>query len=532
MSSSTSPAETEKRQAGGQPDSQQTEQPVANPASTEAPLEAQGASQPAAPAPSGADARHIENEEKVNRLGSGKIWPLVIEFAIPAIIGMLVNAAYNLISAAFLGQAMGTIGVSVTQVAQPIMTIFLAIAMMIGAGGNAVAALRLGEGRHAQAENVLGNTVTLSVIVAVFVACMAAVPQILDWLLDISSSTPEIKPYAATYVRIICFGFVLQCIGFGVNNFIRTAGAPNRALLTMIIGAGTCIVFNYLFVMVLGWGVAGSAAATLVGQGASCVSVLWYFLFTKGVPLKLRARYLRPRGTLIVQIVTLGAASFCVQIAAAILNFATNFLLVKYGAMSAIGEAAALASIGLVQRVAMFAVMPLIGTSVAIQPILGFNYGAKLYKRVRTTLFDGVIMATCIAVFMFIMVHLFPDEIIGLFGLTDPQLMEFAVFALKVQLLMIPIVGAQIVGANYFQATGQPTKSIILSLSRQVLILLPLMFILPEWLPTFTSLTSLDSICVAMPVADLLAFVLTFIFVAIELRRLNRVEHHQPAPQY
>lgn len=472
------------------------------------------------------------DDAEFNRLGSGKIWPLVIEFAIPAIIGMLVNAAYNLISAAFLGQALGTIGVSVTQVAQPIMTVFLAIAMMIGAGGNAVCALRLGEGKHGEAEHVLGNTVTLSVIVGVLVAILAAIPPVLDGLLSVSSATAEIRPYAATYVRIICFGFVIQCIGFGVNNFIRTAGNPNRALLTMVIGAVTCVIFNYLFVMVLGLGVAGSAAATLVGQGASCVSVLWYFTMTKNVPLKLHVRYMPPNIRMIGQILSLGLASFCVQIAAAVLNFATNFLLVRYGAMSAVGEAGALASIGLVQRVAMFAVMPLIGTATAVQPLLGFNYGAKLFTRVRKTLFCGVVLATGLAIFMWTIVQLFPNQIISFFGLTDSSLLDFAAYALRVQMLAVPIVGAQIVGSNYFQATGQPMKSIILSLSRQVLILLPLMFILPEVLPDITGLTGLDCICIAMPCADVCAFVLTMIFDVIELRRLNRVEHHKPAPQY
>lgn len=479
-----------------------------------------------------AGSEHHDNDEKVNRLGTGKIWPLVIEFAIPAIIGMLVNAAYNLISAAFLGQALGTIGVSVTQVAQPIMTIFLAIAMMVGAGGNALCALRLGAGKHDEAEHVLGNTVTLSVIIAAIVAVFAMFPSVLDWILTISSCTEEIRPYAAIYIQIICFGYVLQCIGFGVNNFIRTAGAPNRALLTMVIGAAVCIVCNYFFVLVFDWGAAGSAAATLVGQGASCVSVLWYFLFTKGTPLKLRGRCLKLSAPIAKQIFALGAASFCVQIAAAVLSFATNFLLVKYGAMSAIGESAALASIGLVQRVGMFAVMPLIGVATAVQPILGFNYGAKLYGRVRTTVFDGMILATVFSVIMSAIIHIFPDEIIAFFGLTDPSLMEFAVFALKVQMLMIPIVGAQIVGSNYFQATGQPAKSIILSLSRQVLILLPLMFLLPEWLPIFTSFSALDSICIAMPISDFLSCLLTASFDVVELRRLSRIEHHQPAPQY
>lgn len=463
-------------------------------------------------------------EERVNRMGTGSISRLLTEFAIPAIIGMLVNSAYNLIDALFLGRAMGEVGLSATQVAMPIMTVYLAIAMLVGAGGNALAALRLGAGKRDEAERVLGNTVTLSIILSVAVAIAAAIPAVLDWAVTVSGSSEEVRPYAASFLRIISFGFILQCIGFGVNNFIRTAGAPNRALLTMVIGAVVCTVFNYLFVMVLGWGIEGSAAATLIGQGASCVSVLWYFLFTQGVPLKLRLFRMRPVGSIIKSILALGTASFAVQVGAAVLSFATNFLLVKYGAASPIGETAALASVGLVQRVAMLTVMPLIGVAIAAQPILGFNYGAKLFGRVRRTLLFAILMATSISVFMWALVHLFPSQIVGLFGITDEGMVAFTVFALQVQLAMLPVVGFQVVGANYFQATGQPVKSTILTLSRQVIFLLPLMFILPEWLPGWTSFTGLDAIYIATPVSDVMAIIVTFVFVLIELRSLKRVE--------
>lgn len=470
-----------------------------------------------------------QNEDrKVGRLGTASIPKLIIEFAIPAITGMLVNAAYNLIDALFLGQAVGEIGLAATQVAMPIMTVFIALAMLVGAGGNALAALKLGQGRKDLAELTLGNTVTLSFILAIIVALVASCPPVFDWLLTISSATDKVRPGATLFLRIICYGFILQCIGMGVNNFIRTAGAPNRALGTMVIGAVSCVIFNYLFVIVLGWGIMGSALATICGQACSCVSVLWYFIMTKGVPLKLRRRCLRPDWALCRSIVALGTASFFVQAGAAIVSFVTNYLLVKYGAMNPVGADNALASIGLVMRVAMFTVMPLVGMSVAIQPILGFNYGAKLFRRVRITLKDGILGATAIAVLMFAVVQIWPEQIINLFGITDGGLVSFTVFALRVQLLMLPIVGFQIVGSNYFQATGQPLKSSLLSLSRQILFLVPLLFILPEVLPSVVpGVTGLDALYIATPVADGCSIILTFVFVMIELRRLRQKELEQ-----
>lgn len=472
-----------------------------------------------------------KGNQKVDRLGTGSIPKLIVEFAIPAIAGMLVNAAYNLIDALFLGQAVGELGLAATQVAMPIMTVFMALAMLVGAGGNALAALKLGQGRHDQAELALGNTVTLSFILYAVVAVVATCPPIFDGLLTLSSATDEVRPGATVFLRIVSYGFILQCIGMGVNNFIRTAGAPNRALGTMVIGAVSCVIFNYLFVMVLGWGIMGSALATVCGQACSCAAVLWYFLLTKGVPLRLRGRCLRPDWALCRSILALGLASFFVQAGAAIVNFITNFLLVRYGALSPIGADNALASIGLILRVGMFTIMPLVGMSIAIQPILGFNYGAQNYGRVRTTLKDGILGATAIALLMFAIVQIWPAQIIGVFGITDPALSAFTASALRIQLLLLPVVGFQIVGSNYFQATGQPLKSALLSLSRQILFLVPLLFILPEVLPVLFpgAVTGLDALYIATPVADGCSIVLTFVFVMIEMGRLRRRERAQKA---
>ena len=203
-------------------------------------------------APIGKDPKRTGRDDKVSRMGTASIPRLIVEFAIPSILGMLVNGAYNVIDSVFLGQAMGEIGLATATVAMPIMTVFMAIAMLVGNGGNALAALRMGEGNRVEAERSLGNTVCLSLVFAVIVAVLMHIPACVNALLGVSGATAEDWEYARSFIQIISLGFVFQCIGMGVNNFIRTAGAPNRALGTMIIGAVSCTVFNFLFVMVLG----------------------------------------------------------------------------------------------------------------------------------------------------------------------------------------------------------------------------------------------------------------------------------------
>ncbi len=462
---------------------------------------------------------------RVDRMGTGSIPKLIVEFAVPSIIGMVVNGTYNIVDSIFLGQAMGSVGLSAVTAANPVMTLFMAIAMLIGNGGNALAALRLGEGKHDEAERSLGNTVTLCIVAAIIIAVLANVPVCIDALLSLSSATPEVWEYAKVFIQIISVGFIFQCIGMGVNNFIRTAGAPNRALGTMLVGTFSCIVLNYLFVMVMGMGIVGSALATVLGQAVSCVCVLWYFLLTKDVPFKLRLSAMSLRGKVVGMILSLGFASFVIQCGMAVVNFVLNSLLVKYGAMDALGADGALASVGVVHRIAMFTVFPLIGTATALQPLLGYNYGAHLYARVKTTLKDGIIGATGIALLMWVIVHVFATPIVSLFGITDPAMADFTAFAMKVQLMLLPFVGFQIVGSNYFQATGQPLKSAFLSLTRQILFLIPLYCILPEVLPRLIpECTGLDALIMSVPTADFLAIFTTLLFILHEVKRINKLQ--------
>jgi len=484
-------------------------------------------------APLGHDPKNPQRDDKVTRMGTASIPRLITEFAIPSIAGMLVNGAYNVIASIFLGQAVGEVGLSAMTVANPIMIVFIALAMLVGVGGNALAALRLGEGKRVDAEVSLGNTVTLSVAVSAIIVVCAVTPFILNGLLTLSSATDEVRPYAASFIRIISFGFVFQCIGMGVNNFIRTAGAPNRALGTMVIGAAACICFSYLFVVRLDGGVEGSAWAIVCGQAASCAAVLWYFTVTKNVPLRLHLRYMRPHPQVMRMILSLGTASFFVQAGVAVVGFVLNHLLVLYGAASPLGSDDALASLGVVQRISMFCLLPVFGVAVAIQPLIGFNYGAQLIDRVRKTFWYGVAGSTVLCLIMWVLVHLFPEAIVGVFGIRHEGLVDFTVFALKVQLLLMPFIGFQVVGSNYFQATGQPLKSVLLTLTRQIIFLLPLLVFLPELLPqAFPQFNSLEALCFGAPVADFLAVFTTGIFTAFEMRRLKKLERGEVRAKY
>ena len=463
-------------------------------------------------------------DDKVLRMGTASIPRLITEFAIPSVVGMLINGSYAIIDSVFLGHAVGEIGLSAMTVANPIMIVFMAIAMLIGNGGNALAALRLGEGKRDDAERALGNVVSLSLVAAVIVLVIGWNPALVSWVLDLASATPEVRPYAQTFIQILCAGFILQCIGLGVNNFIRTCGAPNRALGTMVIGLVGSVAFNALFVLALGWGVIGSALATVLGWACSCLAVLQYFCLRSDVPMRLRLPAMRLSFSMDRTILAFGLPSFCVQAGMAIVNFVINFQLVKYGALTPIGADDALAAIGVVQRIGQFSVMPLIGIAIALQPLLGFNYGAHNVNRVRKTLWYGIGAASSISVLMFIIVEVFAVPIAHAFGISHDGLVDFTAFAIRVQFLMLPFVGFQIVSSNYFQATGQPAKSVFLTLTRQILFLVPLLYLMPVVLPQlFPQFTGLDALYFAAPVADFLSIFTTAIFVAWEMVRLRKL---------
>jgi putative MATE family efflux protein len=493
---------------------------VANPESTTHPdttTHPDAVAHPAKAARSNPSGRN--NQSRVDRLGTEKIGKLILEFAIPAILGNLINALYNIVDGIFMGWGVGEIGLATATVSMPIMQFSMAVSMLLGAGGNALVALRLGEGRKDEAEKIMGTTFSLFVLAGI--TCTTLLHIFMGPLLRISGTTDEIYASARIFIGIISSGVTLQFFGMGFNNFIRTAGAPVRALLTMVCGITVSIFCNWLFVLVLHWGVAGSAWATLLGQATSCLSVMHYFCLSKKAPFKVRIKNLPIKPKVALNIVTLGSASFFMSIAGAIISIFVNKQIGYYGDLSPIGTGGAFAALGVVGRAAMFTFFPIMGCAIAAQPLFGYNYGAQNYQRVKQAFWVAYRGMVIIGSTLWVVVMLFSPQIAFVFGVQG-DLLDFTAHAMRIQLFLIPFMGLQMLSANLFQSTGQPLKSLVLSMTRQILYMLPLVYLLPIVLPMVSStLLGIDGIYWCYPFADSLAVLTAALMIRREFKKLD-----------
>lgn len=464
-----------------------------------------------------------EGEERqalsTDRLGTRSILKLLLEFSIPAIIMMTFNALYNIVDAVFLGQAIGDTGIAVTTLAFPVMILLMGLSALAGQGGNALAAIQLGEDKIEEVERTLGNTVTLLLVIAGIIAVAGIL--FIDPILALVGTTPDLHDQGKAFIQILMVGFVFQCIGMGANNFLRTEGKPMLALGTSVLGTVVCIIMNYLLVMVMGLGVSGSALATIIGQGVGGVPVIWYLSRGKDAPFHLKVSRMKPDFRLWGTILSLGLASFIMQVANAVINAILNQTLAYYGALDPIGASGALAAIGVASRVNGIAFMPAIGVLMGAQTLIGYNYGARKWKRVLKSFWLGALFATIILTTFFVLIHIIPGPIVRLFGV-EGDLEQFCIYALQVMTAVFPLVGFQMMSSNYFQSTGQPLKASLLSLTRQVLFLIPLLIFLPMYLPNFLDVTSLQAVCFTYPVADVLSVITTSAFIIPEIIKLNR----------
>ena len=463
-----------------------------------------------------------------DRLGTKSILKLLLEFSIPAIIMMTFNALYNIVDSIFLGQAVGEAGIAVTTLAFPIMILLMGLSALAGQGGNALAAIQLGEDKINEVERTVGNTVLLLILIAAIIALAGIL--FIDPILAIVGTPAELYDQAKVFVQILMIGFVFQCVGMGANNFLRTEGKPMLALGTSVLGTAVCIVMNFVLVMWLGFGVAGSAYATIIGQGIGGIPVIWYLVKGKDAPFHLRISRMKPDIHLWGVILSLGIASFIMQVANAVINTILNQTLAYYGALDPIGASGALAAIGVASRINGVAFMPAIGVLMGAQTLIGYNYGARKWGRVLKSFWLGVLFATCILTTFFILIHIIPGPIVQLFGVTG-DLEQFCIYALKVMTAMFPLVGFQMMSSNYFQSTGQPLKASILSLTRQVLFLIPLLILLPQFLPGLIGVTALQAVCFTYPTADVLSILTTSAFIIPEILKLRKREKAQLAAE-
>lgn len=447
-----------------------------------------------------------------NPLGYEPIEKLLLRFALPAVVSMLVNAVYNIVDQIFIGQGVGYQGNAATTVAFPVVTIILAVSTLLGAGGSAYAAIKMGEKREEEAEKTLGNLFVILVAAGILTAVLGLV--FLDPMLRLFGATDSIMQYCRDYTSIILLGSPFSMLGVGLSNMARTDGSPRLSMYSVLAGAIINTILDPIYIFIFHWGVRGAAIATITSQIISAIVLLVYF--TKKGNMRLRKKYFKLNMEICRNVTVLGISSGITQAAATVMQIVLNNSLVFYGERSMVGGDVALSAMGIVSKISMIMVFVCVGIGIGSQPILGFNRGAQNHKRIRQTYLWAVGMASLVSVAGWALCQMFPGEILQIFGNQDANFTEFAVKALRIYMLGVFTAGFQVVSTSYFQATGQPMKASILSMLRQLLVLIPMILILPLAF-------GVDGILYAGPVADFCSAAIVTCFVVHEMRKLNRV---------
>ncbi|WP_367924656.1 MATE family efflux transporter [uncultured Ruthenibacterium sp.] len=452
-------------------------------------------------------------EKTKSAFATEPVGKLVAKFAIPCVISLLVNSLYNIVDQIFIGWGVGYMGNGATNVVFPITIVALALALMIGDGGAAYLSLKLGEGDLENARWGVGNALALVTVVSIVLT--AVFLCFIRPILTLFGATDALMDYALEYGYVIGAGLVFMMIPAALNSIIRADGGPKYAMFSMALGAVINTVFDPIFIFGFGMGVRGAAIATVMGQVASFVVSAVYLPRFKSLRLHLDAFRLQRR--VCANLVSFGVSSFITQFAITIVMALTNNLLASYGALSVYGSEIPLTATGIVMKVNQILISILVGIAVGAQPILGFNYGAKNFLRVKKTLDIALVASEIIAVLAFLIFQLAPMSVVRLFGSEEGLYNEFAVLAFRIFLLLCPLTGFSTVVAVYLQAVGKPGKSALLSLSRQIIFFVPTALILPRFLGVVGVLWT-------GPVADGLAFLMSLALFVYERRQLHRIE--------
>ena len=438
---------------------------------------------------------------------------LIAKFAIPCVISLLVNSLYNIVDQIFIGWGVGYLGNGATNVVFPITIIALALSLMIGDGGAAYLSLKLGEGDLKSARKGVGNAVTMVTVVSIVL--MAVFLIFINPILNLFGATDTLRPFALEYGYVIGIGLPFMMIPAAINSMIRADGSPKYAMFSMILGAVINTVFDPIFIFVFHMGVRGAAIATVMGQVASFIFSIVYMPRFKSVHFDVAC--FRPVWKTCKSILTFGISSFITQFAITIVMALTNNLLAKYGAASVYGSEIPLTATGIVMKVNQILISILVGIAVGAQPIIGFNYGAKNFMRVKKALDIALVVSEIISIIAFLIFQFAPMSVVSLFGSEEGLYNEFAVLAFRIFLLLCPLTGFQTVIAVYLQAVGKPVKSALLSLSRQIIFFVPAALILPMFL-------GVTGVLWTGPVADGLAFIFSVILLVYERKQLHKIE--------
>ena len=447
----------------------------------------------------------LDNKQATLALGTQPVGKLLFQYALPAIIAMVASSMYNIIDRAFIGQVVGPIAISGLAITFPFMNLSGAFGAAVGVGSATAISLKLGQKDYLSAEEILGNTVTLNLIIGFGFAVVCFL--FLDPILYFFGASKETIPYARSFMQIILLGNVVTHMYFGMNAVLRAASKPRQAMTATIFTVLMNIALDVLFILVLHWGIRGAATATVLSQTLALIYQLKLFSNKKEL-LHFKPGIYKLQSRLVKNIVSVGISPFLMNLCACLVIIFINNQLVRYGGDLSVG------SYGIASAVSTMFVMIVMGLNQGMQPIAGYNYGAQKLKRVMRVLKLAIMFAIVIWTIGWLISMLLPEYIARIFT-NDKELIKLSVFAIRVDMLVTPVVGLQMVVTNFFQCIGKVKVSIFLSLSRQLIFLLPLLYTLPLFF-------GVNGVWYSLPISDFIAANVAFVMLLIYMRKFKK----------
>lgn len=442
----------------------------------------------------------------VNELGSKSISRLIAQYSVPAVIAMLVGALYNVIDRIFIGSTVGESALAGLTVVFPIMMILFAFVSLISTGGSALLAIRLGENDKEGANHVFANTISFGVIVNMI--SLVIIFFNIEGFLSLFGANADVVTYAADYLRIILLGFIFQMMSFILMNFVRSEGQPILAMIAMLTSTVMNIALDYLFIIHLNMGVEGAALATIIGQFFGFAILLTFYIRGKS-ELKFHARDIIPDLKVVSQILSIGFSSCISVLGTSVTMVIINRLLGSYG------DTAAITSMGAINSLFSFILMPLMGITQGIQPIIGYNHGAKLHDRVRKTLVYGIIAGSVFSLFVFLILMVNANSFVAIFLMEGSATIPMAANGLRIYIVMLPLLSINLMGVGYFQSIAEGRMAMVLGMLRQFIVLMPLLVFLPPVL-------GLDGVWLSIPIADGVSIAIVALAIVRSFRKSEK----------
>lgn len=442
-------------------------------------------------------------------LATQDVRKLLFSYSLPAIIAMMASALYNIIDRVFIGQGVDALAISGLAITMPIMNLSAAFGAMIGAGGSTLTSIKLGQQDGKSAQKVLGNVFLLNVALGIIFMALGLI--FLDDILYFFGASEKTIPFARDFMQVILIGNVITHLYLGLNNVMRASGHPKKAMKMTLLTVLINLALAPLFIFVFNWGIRGAASATIIAQTVALIIVIQHFTDPNNV-LHWERDIFKFDARIIKGIISIGMAPFMLNACACLVVILINKSLQQYGGDLAVGAYG-----GIANSVLMMFAMIVMGFNQGMQPIAGYNFGAQIYSRVKKVLKMTIIAATCVTTFAFIISESIPYYVARLFT-NDPEMINLAITNLRICCIAFPIVGFQMVASNFFQSIGKAPMAVILSSTRQLLLLVPLLIILPR------HYQSIESVLVCMPIADALSSVLAYILLKMEMRKFNKLK--------